>query len=442
MLEAGVELEQHEAPDRLIDGRVAAWILLDDKGLQVVRYGASARVDARPKRGVHLGILAQSRVSAGGPPEQGVPAQRAAAVCCKRGLICPFSRAMAKLAGMPVSSSCPRSPVIPRRAGWRPQSAACFVATLWLLHGGRAAAEQQGSPAPPAAASSAAASASAPGAAAKGALPSYFTVELAPDGTLFADGAPLPSPERLDAAARSAAESGRFVGAALFGEPARAANELTELHQRLTRAGFAEVLDVGRRAPQELSVASKLERDQRQHRAARERLVAAGVIEGDSAAPSADVASVERGLRNATPAHAEKAAPVRSKAEPTKAEPQRRVDKVELQSVGLHLAGPLEHERTRKQLLKLFEGQFAAFRRCHRSAPEHDYNASYGVDLLVSKEGGKAKVRETRTRLEGEAYRSFHGCMDRAFEGISFEPMPSGRDEIISYSVLFKVAEH
>jgi hypothetical protein len=50
--------------------------------------------------------------------------------------------------------------------------------------------------------------------------------------------------------------------------------------------------------------------------------------------------------------------------------------------------------------------------------------------------------RDPRTRLEGEGYRSFHGCMERAFQGISFEPMPSGRDEIISYSVLFKVAEH
>ncbi|HVZ31658.1 MAG TPA: hypothetical protein VG963_04485 [Polyangiaceae bacterium] len=344
---------------------------------------------------------------------------------------------------MPASSSfCPWCPVFPRRAGSHWRRAGRFVTMLCLLHAGQAAAEQQGSAAPPAAASAAASSANAPVVASKGALPSYFTVELAPDGTLFADGAALPSPERLDAAARAAAESGRFVGAALFGEPARAANELTELHQRLSRAGFAEVLDVGRRAPQELSVASKLERDQRQHRVARERLVAAGVIEGDSAAPSPETPSVEQGSRIAIPAHAEKPGPVRAKAEPAKTEPPRRVDKVELQSVGLHVAGPLNQERTRKQLLKLFEGQFAAFRRCHRSAPEHDYNASYGVDLLVSKEGGKAKVRETRTRLEGETYRGFHSCMERAFQGISFEPMPSGRDEIISYSVLFKVAEH
>jgi hypothetical protein len=71
MLQARVELEQDEAPDRLIDGRVTARILLDDEGLQVVRNRASARVDARRrKRGAHLGILAQSQLNAGCPPEQ------------------------------------------------------------------------------------------------------------------------------------------------------------------------------------------------------------------------------------------------------------------------------------------------------------------------------------------------------------------------------------
>jgi hypothetical protein len=57
------------------------------------------------------------------------------------------------------------------------------------------------------------------------------------------------------------------------------------------------------------------------------------------------------------------------------------------------------------------------------------------VDLLVPKAGGKAQVRETRTRLVGDAFKT---CMDRVFQAMQFEPLPTGRDEIISYSVLFK----
>ena len=92
-------------------------------------------------------------------------------------------------------------------------------------------------------------------------------------------------------------------------------------------------------------------------------------------------------------------------------------------------------EAARRNLVKLFERNFAAFRRCHASAAEHTQNASFGVDLLVPKEGGRAKVRQTRTALSGPAFKS---CMERAFEAIRFEAPVTARPEIVSYSVLFK----
>ena len=42
---------------------------------------------------------------------------------------------------------------------------------------------------------------------------------------------------------------------------------------------------------------------------------------------------------------------------------------------------------------------------------------------------------ETRTRLDGTGFKS---CMRDAFEAIRFFAPPSGRPEIVSYSVLFK----
>jgi hypothetical protein len=86
-------------------------------------------------------------------------------------------------------------------------------------------------------------------------------------------------------------------------------------------------------------------------------------------------------------------------------------------------------------MLKLFERNFGAFRRCHADVPEHTENASFGVDLLIPAAGGRAKVRETRTRLAGDGFKS---CMLRVFQSIRFEAPPTARPEIVSYSVVFK----
>jgi hypothetical protein len=85
--------------------------------------------------------------------------------------------------------------------------------------------------------------------------------------------------------------------------------------------------------------------------------------------------------------------------------------------------------------VRLFERQFDTFKRCHARAEPHAEGASFGVDLLIPKEGGTAKVRETRTRLTSK---DFQACMRRAFEAIRFTPTASERPEIVSYSVLFK----
>lgn len=229
-------------------------------------------------------------------------------------------------------------------------------------------------------------------------LPSYFTVELGMSGALFADGRELANAGELDRAARDAAARGTFAGAVLFGDP-RSGSTLEAVADVLRRAGFATLVEARRSAPPELSALARAERERA--RRAKERLVAAGVIEGDAPASSAR----ERGSR------------------------------VDLQSAGLHLAGPANKDPMRRNLLKLFERNFAAFRRCHSSAPAHTENASFGVDLLVPKEGGRAKVRESRTRLSGAAFKS---CMERAFEAIRFEPPATARPEVVSYSVLFK----
>jgi hypothetical protein len=230
-------------------------------------------------------------------------------------------------------------------------------------------------------------------------LPSYFTVELGTAGALFADGSPLAGNAELEQAARDALGRGGFAGAVLFGD-AGSGPALDAVADLLRRAGFQQVVDVRRSAPRELSALARAERERQ--RRERQRLVAAGVIEAEAQPkpPAAPAAS-----------------------------------RLELQSVGLYLSGPANQPAARKRLLALFERNFAAFRRCHAEAPEHAEGASFGVDLLIPTEGGKAKVRQTRTRLAGNAFKT---CMERVFQAIRFEPPPTARPEVVSYSVLFK----
>jgi hypothetical protein len=235
-------------------------------------------------------------------------------------------------------------------------------------------------------------------------------VEVGAAGALSADGAALASAEELETAARAAVARGSFAGAVLFADP-RSGAAFDAMREVLRRAGFTTLVEARRSAPPELSVLLRAERERARH--ARQRLIAAGVIEGDApVAPSSGRAPAETA--------------------------RQRAPAVELQTVGLYLAGAANTEPTRRQLVKLFERNFGAFRRCHADAPEHGEGASFGVDLLVPKEGGRAKVRQTRTRLGGTAFRS---CMERVFQAIAFEPLPSGRPEIVSYSVLFRPAK-
>jgi hypothetical protein len=131
------------------------------------------------------------------------------------------------------------------------------------------------------------------------------------------------------------------------------------------------------------------------------------------------------------------AAPRAIAPKPSAAPSQPRRPRVTLATVGLHVGGKLNQEPHRGRLVRVFEQQFAAFRKCHDRAEPHEQGASFGVDLLIPKEGGRGSIRETRSRLENKAFRT---CMRAAFESIRFAPPPTERPEIVSYSVLFKPA--
>jgi hypothetical protein len=223
-------------------------------------------------------------------------------------------------------------------------------------------------------------------------LPRQFSVEVGAGGVLFADGTRLGATSELGRWAKRALAGTRFAGAVVFGDEAREGAAVSEAVEVLRRAGFADVRRAGRPAPVQLSAA------------ARPSGVAPVVSAGKAAVPS-----------------------------PAPNEP--RPPAITLATVGLHVDGAFDKEPHRSRLVRVFEHEFGAFRRCHERAERHAQGASFGVDVLIPKTGGQAKVRQTRTRLESKAFRT---CMQSAFEAIRFAPPPTARAEIVSYSVLFK----
>jgi hypothetical protein len=237
-----------------------------------------------------------------------------------------------------------------------------------------------------------------------GSLPRQFSIEVGPGGVLVADGTQLAASE-LERWAQRALAGGRFSGAVVFGDETREAAIISDVVERLRRVGFAEVRRAGRAAPPELSALS---------RAGAPPVIAERRAPAPNASPP----------RSTSPAPG--AAPSVERTPPPR---------VSLASVGLHVDGLLNREPHRTRLVRVFEREFSTFRRCHARAERHDEGASFGVDLLIPKDGGRGKVRQTRTRL---ASKEFRRCMQGAFEAIRFAPPPSARPEIVSYSVLFK----
>jgi hypothetical protein len=225
-------------------------------------------------------------------------------------------------------------------------------------------------------------------------LPRQFSVEVGAGGALFADGTRLGAQHELSRWAQRAVASSRYAGAVVFGDPEREGRVVADALEILRRAGFTEVRDAGRPAPPELSAAARV-----------------GSVPALAVSKPAGVPS------------------------PPASQPKR--PPVTLATVGLHVGGKLNQEPHRSRLVKVFEQQFAAFRRCHPLAEKHELATSFGVDLLVPKGGGRGKVRETRTRFESKAFRT---CMHGAFEAIRFAPPPTERPEVVSYSVSFKPA--
>jgi hypothetical protein len=103
----------------------------------------------------------------------------------------------------------------------------------------------------------------------------------------------------------------------------------------------------------------------------------------------------------------------------------------------MHIGGGPNDATSKAPFKRAIEPHFEQFLACYREVEEPLKGGTFGVDLLVGREGGGAELRQPRTGMRGQAFRD---CMLKALNAIEFERPPKG-PTVVSYSVKFEVRD-
>lgn len=100
-------------------------------------------------------------------------------------------------------------------------------------------------------------------------------------------------------------------------------------------------------------------------------------------------------------------------------------------SIGMHIGGGPNDAATKAPFLRTIEGGFDAVVACTRHVPADRRKGTFGIDLLVGKDGGRPEVTNPRTGIPGAEFRA---CVVAVFEGLAFERPKRGATKL-SYSL-------
>jgi hypothetical protein len=116
-------------------------------------------------------------------------------------------------------------------------------------------------------------------------------------------------------------------------------------------------------------------------------------------------------------------------------QPATPLPEVVVESVGMHIGGGKNDEAEKAPFKSAIEPHFPEFRRCYQHTEQPGKGGTFGVDLFIDRDGGKAEVRQPRTGMSGEKFRN---CVVEVFKSIDFE-RPRAGPTVISYSLRFSV---
>ncbi|MCL2824516.1 MAG: hypothetical protein FWD57_11040 [Polyangiaceae bacterium] len=106
---------------------------------------------------------------------------------------------------------------------------------------------------------------------------------------------------------------------------------------------------------------------------------------------------------------------------------------VSVKNIGMHIGGGPNDSVSKKPIGDSVTPHFDALRACWVRVEDKSKPGDFGVDLLIPRDGGLAKVSHPRTALKGDG---FEECVVAVFAGIDFIKPKTGLT-MVSYSVRF-----
>ena len=108
---------------------------------------------------------------------------------------------------------------------------------------------------------------------------------------------------------------------------------------------------------------------------------------------------------------------------------------VEVKNVGLHIGGGPNDNVTKRPIREAVKLHFDDLRECYARALSPKDKETFGVDIRIPGDGGKARITKPRTAMKGEGIVE---CMVGVFESVEFSRPPKGAPMTVSFSVEFR----
>lgn len=136
---------------------------------------------------------------------------------------------------------------------------------------------------------------------------------------------------------------------------------------------------------------------------------------------------------SATAAPAEPAPSASAEPSASAAAPSAPIPAVKVANIGIHVGGGPHDAVTKAPIKTSVEPHFDELKRCWSLVDDPKKGGDFGLDLLIDRAGGKAKISHPRTGIKGKGFKE---CLVAAFEAIDFKK-PRGGTTTVSYSVRF-----
>jgi hypothetical protein len=106
---------------------------------------------------------------------------------------------------------------------------------------------------------------------------------------------------------------------------------------------------------------------------------------------------------------------------------------VDIANIGMHIGGEKNTLEQKRPIREAVQKHYEALRKCYADEQKPDAEITFGVDILIDRKGGPAKISNPRS---GFGRKSVTNCMVEAFEKIEFPS--SGKPMMVSFSLRFR----